>query len=145
MVKTTKILKQALFLVFMIFSFNSAVTAQEHSVSVITHRDVPQEQLTKEDIRLIFLGKRMRWSNQAPITFVLSKDPESLEPFMREIMGKTQGQFTNYWKKMLFTGKGMMPRFLETDKEVIQYVKIHPNACGFVSKKNLPEDVRILY
>ena len=75
------------------------------------------------------------------------KEGEIHEQFIREVIRKSLNAYMNYWRKMIFTGKGVMPVSFETNKEILQYVNNTPGAIGYLSdtvKINDFEDVAIV-
>jgi hypothetical protein len=58
--------------------------------------------------------------------------------------GKTVAGLDNYYRSLVFTGKGAMPKTLQSDAEVLAYVKKTKGAIGYVSDGASTEGVKIL-
>lgn len=97
-----------------------AQEAEAPQFVMIGHASVP-DTLTQDDIKQIFLGRMTRKAGQ-PLGFVILKDEVVYPAFVKMYLGKTVAQYTNYWKKQVFTGKGRMPKFLEDPAEILTYV-----------------------
>jgi hypothetical protein len=72
-----------------------------------------------------------------PIGFVILKEDTAYAAFLRAYVSKTITQYTNYWKKQVFTGKGRMPKMFENAAEMIEYIASHDGVISFLS----PEEI----
>ena len=112
-------------------------------VVVIANKSVNTENLDSKAIKKIFLGKKMYWDDNKKITlFILAKSPTH-EEFVKKYLGKSTNQFTNYWKQLLFTGKGMMPNRVKDD-ELIAKIVATEGAVGYIDARLATEDVKII-
>ena len=108
-------------------------------VIVVANKNVPEGQLTRDEVKAIFLGEKTKWSNDTKISFVVLKTPEDQEKFMRDYVGKSPSQFNNFWKQQIFTGKGKMPEAFDDVKAVLDYVAKTDGAIAYISS-NAPAD-----
>ena len=130
-----------LWVVTCLFAFMSSTAWAE--VVVVANKLVNTDNLDLKDIKKIFLGKKMYWDDNTKITlFILSKSPAHVE-FVKKYLNKSENQFTNYWKQLLFTGKGMLPHRV-IEEEMIARVKETEGAIGYISANLATEDVIIL-
>ena len=113
-------------------------------VMVITNKDVPESNVSQQDIKDIFLGKKTKWSNSSSIHFVLVKDPAIHEAFVKNYLQKSPSQFQNYWKNMVFTGEGKTPTSFETTQELIEFVAKTPGAVGYIDSSSTAVNVKTL-
>lgn len=102
---------------------------------VIVNAENPVGLLSPQEISRLFLAKTTTWSyNRQP---VLPVEPGGDSPvrtaFIREIHRKTPTDITVYWEQMVFQGKASPPPTERSDSEVMDYVRQHPNAIGYVS------------
>jgi ABC-type phosphate transport system substrate-binding protein len=88
--------------------------------------------LSKLEIKKIYLGKKMWWSDGTKIRLTTS-NRELSDLFMKKYLGRKYSQFEIYWKQLSFTGRGMMPKSLPSQDKVIQFIKENPGAIGYVS------------
>ena len=100
---------------------------------IIVNKSITDEVFNRADIESIFLGKKTRWSNGIKTVPVTMKEGEIHEQFIREVIRKSLNAYMNYWRKMIFTGKGVIPVSFETNKEILQYVNNTPGAIGYLS------------
>ncbi|MBF0226195.1 MAG: substrate-binding domain-containing protein [Desulfobacterales bacterium] len=116
----------------------------EDDVKVIGNNDVPDKELSRMDIQQIFLGKKTRWSDNKKITIVTSKNEDLNEKFLTKFVGKTPSQFRNYWKNLVFTGKGKEPIAFSNDKALIEHIVSNEGSIGYVSSESSPDGVTLI-
>lgn len=122
----------------------AAEVAPAAQIVVISHKNVTDE-LKKGDLEQIFLGKKTRWADDAKIVFVILGEKATCAVFLKNYVSKTLDQYTNYWKKQVFTGKGRMPEVFATSQEVMQHVAATAGAIGFVPAQDAdPNLVKVL-
>ena len=102
---------------------------------IIANLNVGLESLDPEEIKNIFLGKKTKWEDGNPITFVLLSDQAVHETFLKKYIDFTPRQFSRYWRGLLFAGKGSCPKTL-SEAEVLQFVAQTEGAIGYVLKSN---------
>lgn len=107
------------------------VWADENPVVIIGHQDV-QDTLTQDEVKQIFLGRKTRWADDSKIVFVIYSEKEVYSAFLKDFVDKTIFQYTNYWKKQVFTGKGRMPKSFKTCEEVMEFVSATDGSISFV-------------
>lgn len=126
-----------------LFTVNMFAATPENVV-IIAHTSVT-DPVTKETLKQIFLGRQTRWRDDTKVTFVVLEESPVYEVFLRDYIEKTIFQYTNYWKKQVFTGKGRMPKAFATSAEVIEFVAATEGAISFVSPQAaLPDTVHIV-
>lgn len=123
------------------FGVNRAFAGE---VAIICHPDTPESALSQSDIKKIFLGRKTRWSNNQKIHFAVMKGSDFHETFLKTYIGKTPSQFDVYWKKMVFTGKGGLPKSFSSTEDMIQYAADTPGAIGYVPEGLATESIKSL-
>lgn len=109
-------------------------------IIVVANKNVPESQLTKEEVKAIFLGEKTKWSNDSKVSFVVLKTPEAQEKFMKDFVGKTPSQFNNFWKQQVFTGKGKIPESFDNVKDLVDFVAKTDGAVGYLSNDDAPAE-----
>jgi len=131
--KRRRVVFTIIFLWFCLGLVNALVSAQEAAKPqfvIIGHAGV-SEILTHDEIKQIFLG-RMTRKNGNSLGFIILKDKTVYAAFLKASVGKTVAQYTNYWKKQVFTGKGRMPKMFEDPADVQAYVAETEGAISFL-------------
>ncbi len=151
--KFTLMNKSYLYLVgsLVIFAFLSSAQAPAsvvNDVVVICNKDVEDDILKQEDLKDIFLGKKTRWSNNDRIVFVVLRESGETEPihrlFLKKCINRTPAQFNNYWKKVLFSGKGRIPRSFSSMEAMTEYISKTSGAIGYIQNEAIQEDIKVL-
>lgn len=109
---------------------------------VVVHPDNPVNSLTPQEAKRIFLGKKMKWADDEPITIVMNTNDEIHEKFTRTILHKSPIQLSVYWKKILYSGTGMLPLAVKDDEAVKSYIGFHTHAIGYISEDSMDKQVK---
>jgi len=104
---------------------------------------VPDE-LSRKDIKRIFLGKQKSWKDASSINVALYTKSKIFDHFSRKYTGRPKYLFRDYWRRLVFTGRGKAPKGFKTEKEVVNYVGLIDGAIGFVSSDAKIENVKII-
>ena len=123
------------------FSISIAAAAD---VDIICNKSMTENTLHRSEIKDIFLGKKSKWSDGKKIVFVTLKESKVHNAFLRKFIGKTAYQYAIYWKKMVFTGKGSLPRSLTKEKDLVDFVASMKGAIGYVSSETAKDGVKIV-
>lgn len=110
---------------------------------LITHPGVTAT-LTTQEVSQVFLGKMTKWEGGQVVKLAVLASGETHEAAIKRFSGKTADQFSNYWKKQVFTGQGVMPKACDTEEELVAYVTSTPGAVGYVSPAKATAAVRVL-
>lgn len=129
-------------LIFVLSSIN-LVSAQEYKI--IVNSANPNTTFSKKEISEIFLKKKSKWSdNTAALPIDLSSGSPLRAVFSKDIHNKSVSQIRAFWQQSVFSGKASPPVELENDAAVINYIKTHKGAVGYISAKTNPADVKTI-
>lgn len=117
-------------LVVLFGCFTAAAFAQD--VTLIAHPSVSENTLSADDVSNILLGKKTSWSSGVIKLAVLADGPVH-DNMLKAYAQRTADQFDKHWKKLVFTGKGIMPSQFKTEAELLAYVANTPGAFGYVA------------
>lgn len=100
---------------------------------------------SKSNAKAIFRGKYSSWKNGESVTIVLpSTKSENVVNVASQVYGMTVKGMQKYWLEQVFQGRSNAPVFLESDDEIINYVKRNPGAVGVVkASKSVPQSLII--
>lgn len=121
----------------------SPMAAFAEDVIIICNKSVAVNSITKDDLERIYLGQKNLWDGGGKIEPVMLQN-ELAENFLTTYVGKNGTTFGNYWKKMLFSGKGNGPKQFAKPKEVVDFVASTQGAIGFVPSGTNSDAVKIL-
>jgi ABC-type phosphate transport system substrate-binding protein len=124
--------------------FVATSPAAAAAVKVIAHSSVQVSQVSPDELKGVFLETRTSLADGSQVEPVLLKSGDVHDEFVKQYMGKTAAGLENYYRSLVFTGKGAMPKILKSDAEVLAYVKKTRGAIGYVSDGASTEGVKIL-
>ena len=109
---------------------------------LVVDKDSSASALTSDAVKRIFLGKQRQWENGTVVTIVVNNNPRVHESFTRSMLQKSPNQLLAYWKKMLFSGRSILPLFVDGDEEVIAAVAGNLNTISYISPENIDNRVK---
>jgi ABC-type phosphate transport system substrate-binding protein len=101
--------------------------------------------IDKKAVKRIFLGKEKKFSNGKevlPVNQVASSGARG--SFDTDTLGRSSTQIAAYWSKLVFTGKGIPPKELDSDAAVLAIVADNPNAIGYVDSASVSDAVKAI-
>jgi len=109
-----------------------AAAALASDVKIIANSSVNAASISVNELKGIYLAtsQTLEGSHVEP---VLEKGGPAHEAFLREYLGKTDAALQIYYRSLVFTGKGSMPKTLAGDAEVVAHVAKTKGAIGYVS------------
>jgi ABC-type phosphate transport system substrate-binding protein len=113
-------------------------------VVVIANSSVAAASVSKNELRDIFTGASSSLKGGAQVTPVLLKQGAVNDDFLDLYVGKSDSAFRASWRSVLFSGQGVMPKTLESDMAVVEYVAHTVGAIGYIGKTTPHEGVKIL-
>lgn len=137
-------MKQSPVLVLMLglLIFSSQLVSAD--VLIIANKDVPDAVLSGDAVRDIFLGKKVKWKNDAEIHFVVSENGALHEAFLKRYVKRSASQFKAYWRNMVFTGNGSEPESVDPDSKRMEYVANTPGAVSYIDSGTAPLNVNTI-
>ena len=72
------------------------------------------------------------------------EDSKAHEAFVKEYVEKSKTQYERYWRKMIFTGKGMQPKNFKTVEKMVRYIKGKKGTIGYISSDTPAKGVTII-
>jgi ABC-type phosphate transport system substrate-binding protein len=119
-------------------------TASAAGVKVIANSSVGASSISAEELRGVFLATKSSLSDGSHVEPVLLKGGAVHAAFLKDYLGKSDSALENYYRSLVFTGKGSMPRQFATDAEVVAYVEKTKGAIGYVAAGTNTANVKVL-
>jgi ABC-type phosphate transport system substrate-binding protein len=113
-------------------------------VLVIANPGVHAAEVSRDELRDIFTGASSSLKDGAQVTPVLLKQGLAHDEFLSRYIGKSDSGFRAGWRSILFSGQGIMPRTLDSDAAVVEYVTHTPGAIGYIAGATPHPGVKIL-
>lgn len=100
---------------------------------VIANNSVSESSVSKQDLKMIFLGKKKSWEGGQKIKPVTLKDGESHDAFVNTYVEKTPASFSSFWKHAILSGTGIPPKSFTSEDDLVKYVAGKDGAVGYIS------------
>lgn len=116
------------------------------AVDVILSPSLTSTKLDRSLLRAVFTMRLRQWPDGSPIrVFVLPDNDPLSDQFYRERLGMYSYVLRRAWDRMVFTGTGLAPTVVHTEREMIERVRSTPGAIGYVRIREMSEsDARLL-
>jgi ABC-type phosphate transport system substrate-binding protein len=121
-----------------------AVTGAQAQVMVIANPGVKAADVSKNDLRDVFSGAASSLKDGSQVTPVLLKAGAASDAFLSAYIGKPDGAFRAGWRSLVFSGQASMPKTVESESAMVDYVAHTPGAIGYVSSATPHEGVKVL-
>ena len=121
--------------------FTHAAQAQ---VLVIANASVKTSEVSSADLRDVFSGASSTFKDGSHVIPVLLRAGPVNDSFLSLYVGKSDSAFRANWRSLLFSGQGVMPRTLDSEAALVEYVAHTPGAIGYIAKTSPHEGVKIL-
>ena len=113
-------------------------------ISVIVHPS-NEAGISDADIKKIYLGKSSKFPNDMQAEPLDQKEGSDVrQQFLDAAVGKSEPQMKSHWSRLIFTGKGVPPKSLDSDAAVIDAVAADPKAIGFVDSSAVTDAVKVV-
>ncbi len=122
----------------------ASVFALAGNVKIVANPSVRADSITVAELRGVFLEDRRTLNDGSHVEPVLAKSGAAHHAFLRQYVGKTDDELRTYYRTLVFTGTGVMPKFLDSDTEIVNYVARTRGAIGYVSIDSPTGAVKVL-
>ena len=98
-----------------------------------------------EMVKRIYLGKSKAFpdgSRAIPLTFETGNGLRDI--FNKDVLGKSESQYSAFWSKLVFTGRGTPPEMISNEDEMLTLVATNPNTIGFIDESKVDGSVKIV-
>ena len=103
--------------------------APAQGAMAMVHPSVPEQHLTNERLRDMFLGRITTWQDGSAIVLVIVDDPGS-DACLREITGRDRDRLIRGWRRLVFSGSGAMPLLAGSSTEALTMIAKNPGAVA---------------
>ncbi len=119
-------------------------SAQAGNVKIIANPSVQAESISAAEVKSVFLEERNSLRDGTHVEPVLATGSPAHAAFLKAYLGQSDDSLQDYYRTLVFTGKGLMPKALRSDEEVVAYVARTRGAIGYVSSAAAHEGVKTL-
>lgn len=122
----------------------SAAFLHAEDVSFIAHPSTADAALDAEAIKSILIGNKTKWESGTALKLGVLKEGPVHEKVVRDYTQRSADQFDKFWKKLVFTGKGMAPATFSDDAEAVAWVAKTPGALAYVAPASVTPAVKVV-
>lgn len=112
--------------------------------TVIVNNSNPVSQLTKAELRNIYLGNTSTWENSSQIIIVdYTADNDLRDSFSDKYLNLSPKKVSMIWIKASLSGKTVPPRVFHTESEIVKFVSENEGAIGYLDNPvKLPPNIK---
>lgn len=120
-----------------------SVDVEAAELVLVTARETVHESASMEQIRELFIGKRSELNKEyaQPIVY---REEAIHERFLEIYIRWTGPQFDRHWKKMLFSGKAVLPKETSDMRILIRLLLEVPGSISYMNKEDVTEELKII-
>lgn len=132
-------------ILFLFVAFALFISQRAYAqVAVIANPSVRESTVSKAEVSDVFTGAASSLKNGSRVTPVLLKSGVVNAEFLNEFVGKSDAAFRASWRALVFSGQGAMPKSIDSEAAIVDYVATTPGAIGYISKSTPHDRVKTL-
>src|SRR5229473_2368501 len=121
-----------------------AAHALAGEAKVIANSTVKANAISVDELKRVFLLQTNSLKDGTPVEPVLRKSGEAHKAFLKNFLDINDEALQAYYRTLVFTGRGSMPRALGSDEECVAYIAKTKGAIGYVSSDAATEGVKTI-
>ena len=138
-------LRRLVLLFLLLSSLCAPVCTLAGSVEIIVNPAQASAPIDRTLLRAIFTMRLRKWPDGTPVrVFVLPDRDETTALFCREQLGTYPYVMRSTWDRMVFTGTGLAPTVVGSEREMRERVRSTPGGIGYVRNTDTSDRRRSL-
>lgn len=133
-----------LLLAFFFLATAGLFSGRAHAQLIIVNPSVKASDVAKSELKDVFTGAASSLKDGSHVTPVILKAGAANDDFLAAYVGKADAAFRASWRSLVFSGEATMPKQLDTDAAMVDYVAHTPGAIGYIGKGSAHEGVKVL-
>ena len=129
----------------LVVSFLLLTGFAQAGIVVVVSKNSDLGGLTRNEVRQIFNGQLNRVGEISVKPLDLPVAASQREVFCQQVMGKSVEQMKSYWARMIFTGRGMPPREVSSDREMTLLVGSDRKFIGYMDEADVTSDLKVVF
>jgi ABC-type phosphate transport system substrate-binding protein len=122
----------------------ASIPALAAGVKVIANPSVKADTISAGELMRVFLEDTNSLADGSHVEPVLEKGGPAHEAFLKQYLDRNDSALQTFYRSLVFTGKGSMPKAVGSDADVVAYVAKTKGAIGYVSEGAATEGVKTL-
>jgi ABC-type phosphate transport system substrate-binding protein len=133
-------------IIFALFAAAALVccSRSQAQVIVIANPGVKAVEVSKDDLRDVFTGNATALKDGSRVVPILLKAGTAHEEFLQAYIGKSDTAYRAGWRSLVFSGQASMPKSLDGDAAIVDFVAHNAGAIGYIAKASPHEGVKVL-
>ena len=136
-------MKKLLYGLLIAASASIFVVQAKAQVIVIANPSVKASDVSKNDLKDVFTGASTSLDGGSVVPILL-KAGTAHEEFLQAYIGKNDTAYRAGWRSLVFSGQATMPKSLDGDGAVVDFVAHNPGAIGYIGKASPHDGVKVL-
>jgi ABC-type phosphate transport system substrate-binding protein len=137
-------MKKLLYALLIAASASIFAAQAKAQVIVIANSGVKVTEISKSDLRDVFTGNATSLKDGSRVVPILLKAGTTNEEFLQVYIGKSDTAYRAGWRSLVFSGQASMPKNLDPEASVVDFVAHNAGAIGYISKSTPHEGVKVL-
>jgi TonB family protein len=133
-----------MFLLVAALTTYASAFAAATDLKVIANGSIRSDTISPAELKSIYLEEKDSLSDGSHAQPVLQKDGSVHRAFLEEYLGRTDDDLRTFYRALIFTGRGSLPKELGSDAEVVAYVTKTRGAIGYISTESSADGVKTL-
>ncbi len=138
-------LKKMLFFCLISGFFSLTSLAQSLEGFVVAGNKTGLTSVSKKQLARIFQGKESLWKTKEEVLLVMpSAKSEFGAVFAEKVLNMSYTALQKYWLVLVFQGRASAPVFLNSNAEMLDYIKRNPGAIGVLRMPEKEVDAELI-
>jgi ABC-type phosphate transport system substrate-binding protein len=121
-----------------------AIPAMAGDYAIITNKDNANA-VDKDFVAKIYRGEAKVWPNgDSVVSYDLPDENAARVAFDQEVAGKSVSQMKALWGQLIFSGKAVPPKKMESDDDVKKAVASNKGAVGYIKASSADGSVKVI-
>ena len=137
-------MKKLVYALLLLASASFFAAHAQAQVLVIANPGINAAGISKSDLRDVFTGAASSLKKGPHVDPILLKSAAVHEEFLSTFIGENDIAFRAGWRSLVFSGQGSMPRTLDSEAAVVDFVAHNPGAIGYIGQASPHAGVKVL-
>jgi ABC-type phosphate transport system substrate-binding protein len=137
-------MKKLIYAFLLLASASIFADRAQAQVVVIANPSVKSAGVSKSDLKDVFTGAASSLKDGSSVTPILLKSGPAHAEFLSAYIGKDDTAFRASWRSLVFSGQASMPKSLDSEAAVVDYVAHNPGTIGYIGKATPHDGVKVL-
>jgi TonB family protein len=113
-------------------------------VKVVANSSVKADAISADDLKRIYLEEKNSLGDGTHVEPVLKRSGAVHDAFLKEFLDINDEALQTYYRTLVFTGRGSMPRIFGSDAEIVAYIARTKGAIGYLGVETNTKGVKTL-